>query len=86
MPLPVPELPEVMRIHELLEEAGRLQPEPAVFVTLTLPLPPLEEKLLLVGLMLYVQPGSGLLWVTVKVFPAMVMEPVLAFPVLASTL
>ena len=75
-------MPEVMWIHELLEEADRLQ-ELKFVETLTLPLPPLEVKLSLVGLMLYVHPD--LLWVTVKVCPEMVRVPVLRSPGLAST-
>ncbi|KJU86208.1 hypothetical protein MBAV_001597 [Candidatus Magnetobacterium bavaricum] len=48
MPLPLPELPAVIVIQATLLEAVHVQPVFAV--TLTLPVPPEDAKLLLVGL------------------------------------
>ena len=73
-PFPEPLLPELMAIQETVLLAVQLQPAPAV--TLTVPVPPTEAKPLLVGEIEYVQllPAA---WVTVKVWPAIVMVPVL---------
>jgi hypothetical protein len=77
--LPLPP-PEVTFIQASLLAA--IQTQPAAVVTLKLPFPPAAETSTLVGVNVNVQP---LLCVTVKVWPATVIEPDLAGPTFAST-
>jgi len=76
--LPLPLLPPVTVIHEVALLAA-VQLQPPATLTLTLPLPPPAAGLAFDGEMMYVHTGG---WLTVKVFPAIVMVPVLAEPVL----
>jgi len=80
VPLPLPLAPEVTVIQAALLAAVHAQP--VAVVTLTEPEPPLAVKVWLAGLMVNEQPE---LWVTVKVWPATVIVPVLCEPGLAAT-
>jgi hypothetical protein len=62
-----------MVIHAALLVEAQTQLDPAV--TVTVPLPPFDEKEALAGEMEYVQP-AGAAWVIVKVWPAIVNVPV----------
>ena len=82
VPLPLPLLPEVMVIQPALLEA--VQEQPLGVVILTDPVPPVEVKDWLVGEMEELQPTPD--WVTMKVWPATVIVPVLdEVPELAAT-
>ena len=70
--MPLPLLPDMIDIQLAVSLVVQLQPLGAV--KLTVPVPPMNENDLLVGEMEYVQEIP--LWVTVKVFPAIVMVPV----------
>jgi hypothetical protein len=75
VPLPLPLDPPVTLIQSELLAAVHVQPEPAV--TPTVPVPPSPGTLALVAERAYEQPPG---WLTVKVFPAAVIVPVLAGP------
>jgi len=79
-PEPLPLAPEVMVIQAALLAAVHAQP--VAVVTLTVPDPPLAVKVWVAGLMVNEQPAAC---VTVKVWPAMVIVPVLCRPVLVAT-
>src|SRR6187431_905569 len=82
VPLPLPDAPSVIVIHESLLIAVQVQPAPAETAT-GAPGPPCSSISCPVGLIEYVQPEAC---VTVNVCPAIVSVPVLAVPVLAATL
>ena len=72
MPDPVPLAPLEMLTHVEPLDAVQLQFD--VVVTATVPLPPVAGSAWLVGEIVNVQGAAG--WVTVNVFPAMVIVPV----------
>jgi hypothetical protein len=79
--LPLPLAPDVTVIHESLLVAVHAQPLPAV--TATLPVPPPDGVLALVGA---IENEHPLPWLTVKAWPAMVAVPERDPPVVAATL
>jgi hypothetical protein len=80
VPLPLPEAPEEIVIHDTLLDAVHAHDAPAV--TPTEPDPPAAENVCDVGEIAYEQ---LLFWVTVNVSPAMVSVPVRVAPVFAWT-
>ncbi len=80
VPLPLPLAPAVMVIQASLLAA--VHAHPVAVVTLTEPDPPPAGTVCEVGLRVNEQPE---LWVTVKVWPAMVIVPVRCGPVFAAT-
>ena len=72
VPLPVPLAPSVIAIH--WTGLAAVHGQPAGAVTATVVLSPAATADFVIGEMLYVQPGCAA-WVTVYVWPAMVIVP-----------
>lgn len=84
MPLPLPDAPDAIVIHEALLTAVHEQVE-ADAVTVIVPVPPLASKAADVGEIVTVHGGgAAAACVTVKVCPAIEAVPVRAAPVLAA--
>jgi hypothetical protein len=84
VPVPVPATPDVMLSHGALLVA--VHAHALVVVTDTVPVPPSTGILWLVGAIEYVQGAINAAWLTVKVWPAIVMVPLRAAPVFAAML
>jgi hypothetical protein len=81
VPLPLPDAPLVIEIHEAFDAAVHAQPLPAV--TATEPLPPLASTDWLLGAIAKLHGGGTAACVTVSVSPAIVSVPLRAAPGLA---
>ena len=87
VPVPVPDVPLVIEIHEALDVAVHVHP--LVVVTSVDPLPPLASTLSLEDESEYVHgagAGAAAAWVTVSVWSAMEMVPRRSAPVFAVAL